>query len=440
MTIVSSPASGGTLVLRLSGRLDAPGSEILENRLQAELRPGVANLILDLADVSYLSSVGLRVFIKAYKALSASGGALHLAGVGGYCANVLEIAGFGSAFARHTDVPTALRAAAGPALPAPRDWTQAESLEVPEGRLRILPGQSGDGFIDIVGHIEDVLAARVTPAHIRSKKFSQKAYSIGLGALGARVDEYLHLMGEMITIGGTMVWLPTDGYDKPDFLIPKQDSDTIMLRTGFNASLAGPFHDYVEFRSASPEGVTMAQLYRIFFDQAKKRRPEYRGAIGLALCGTMGVLYGSGVTKAPVAGQAPANGKWITDPSNFAEWFEVDKTPRHAGVTVLVAGVGVDLTCDTGVFSQEPFKATFYVNPANVGGKAELLHNHAVAFKPLPLPEDRFSLEGEVASTVENGEFVDMRHLLDNSTITRAVAGLVYVKDFRPDTGWEPSA
>jgi hypothetical protein len=28
---------------------------------------------------------------------------------------------------------------------------------------------------------------------------------------------------------------------------------------------------------------------------------------------------------------------------------------------------------------------------------------------------------------------VDMRHLLDRTSITRALAGLIYVQDFRPD-------
>ena len=48
-------------------------------------------------------------------------------------------------------------------------------------------------------------AARVTPAHVFSKTFSEKAYSIGLGGLGDKLDDYFTLMGEMITIGGTMV-------------------------------------------------------------------------------------------------------------------------------------------------------------------------------------------------------------------------------------------
>jgi len=46
---------------------------------------------------------------------------------------------------------------------------------------------------------------------VKQKKFSEVTYSLGLGALGADVNEAMPLLGEMITLHGSMVWLPTDG-------------------------------------------------------------------------------------------------------------------------------------------------------------------------------------------------------------------------------------
>ena len=48
-----------------------------------------------------------------------------------------------------------------------------------------------------------------------------------------------------MTIGGTMVWLPTDGNDTPDFLSPKKDTGEIVIYTGVNAALEGEFNDVV---------------------------------------------------------------------------------------------------------------------------------------------------------------------------------------------------
>ncbi len=115
------------------------------------------------------------------------------------------------------------------------------------------------------------------------KKFSSKEYSIGLGALGPSDEDVLPLLGEMITIGGTMVWLPTDGNDTPDFLVPRQDSDSVLIRTGFNVSLAGDFNDYVEFEAASEKGATLAEVYESLMALARERRPDFRGAIGVAM-------------------------------------------------------------------------------------------------------------------------------------------------------------
>jgi hypothetical protein len=315
---------------------------------------------------------------------------------------------------------------------APAADQRVETLITEKGALFIQRGHDGPAFIEVAGDINDVLASRVTPAHVFSKQFSHKAYSIGLGGLGAQLDDYFTLMGEMITIGGTMVWLPCDGHGQPDFLIPKNDAGQVLMRTGFNASLSGEFHDYIAFTSAKPEGVTMAELYRMLFEQAKKRRPDFKGALGLAMRAEMPAVFGAGVVKAPVEPNKPVNGKFITDPSNFAEWFEFDKEPRHRGVTGLVAGCGIDLTCDLSGFTQEYLQKTFYYNPANKGASDLTLHNHVVAFNPQPLAEG-FDLEAGIAAVVDKGEFLDMRHMLDASTVSRAIIGLIYVSDFRPD-------
>ncbi len=425
-----------TLVLTLAGRMDGAGADALQKALAEGLAAEARQVVLAMGGVNYLSSAGLRVLLADFKRRRANGGGLVLAAVPAYSLSVLEIAGFAEAFPRYPDVATAL-AAAGvewrPAATAAGGWAEAETYRGAAGALRILRGSGEAGYIEVAGDINDVLASRVTPAHVFSKRFSHKAYSIGLGGLGARLEDYFELMGEMITIGGTMVWLPCDGQGRPDFLIPKNDAGQVLLRTGFNASLAGAFNDYVEFVAAGPEGATMGELYRLLFDFARERRPEFRGALGLAMRAEMPAVFGAGVVRAPVASNAPANGLPITDPANFAEWFEFDREPRHRGVTGLVAGCGIDLTRDLSGYTQEYLRKTFYYNPANTGTAGQTLHNHVVAFSPLPMPADGFTLEGEIASVVERGDFIDMRHMLDASTVSRAVIGLIYARDFRPD-------
>ncbi len=86
--------------------------------------------------------------------------------------------------------------------------------------------------MEVLGRIDDVLNANMTPDRIRAKRFSAKEYSFGLGALGPDIESVMPYLGEMATMGGTMVWLPTDGNDTPDFLVPRHDSDEVVIQTG----------------------------------------------------------------------------------------------------------------------------------------------------------------------------------------------------------------
>jgi hypothetical protein len=97
-------------------------------------------------------------------------------------------------------------------------------------------------------------------------------------------------------------------------------------------------------------------------------------------------------------------------------------------------GIGLDLEADLSVFDQTHLNATFYINPGNQGGAVrEKLHNHGVFFERFPIGATPASLESEIQGVVENGTFVDMRHLFDRTTVHSAIIGVVYAQEFRPE-------
>lgn len=81
-----------TLTLRLSGRLDLTAAPELEKAVAA-LPDDVTELILDMTELAYISSAGLRVLLAAQNRMSARG-ALRLTGVGEAVMEVLEMTGF----------------------------------------------------------------------------------------------------------------------------------------------------------------------------------------------------------------------------------------------------------------------------------------------------------------------------------------------------------
>jgi hypothetical protein len=143
--------------------------------------------------------------------------------------------------------------------------------------------------------------------------------------------------------------------------------------------------------------------------------------------------FGAGITKSPLLSNRPANGKMITDASNYDEWFESDKSPRNQGTTALICGAGEDLTADLSAIDQDRLRRMFYINPANKGAQNEVLHNHAVFFRNAPPPGGTRDMDVEMRRVVDAGEFVDMRHLLDQTTITRALIAVNYVQEVRED-------
>ena len=70
---VEKKMDGNILTLNLSGRLDTTTAPDLEKVIVSEL-PGIQKLVLDLADLEYISSAGLRVLLMAQKSMSQKDG------------------------------------------------------------------------------------------------------------------------------------------------------------------------------------------------------------------------------------------------------------------------------------------------------------------------------------------------------------------------------
>ena len=65
--------SEDVLTVNVSGRIDTETSPELDSGIKADLN-GVKKLVLDLSDVEYISSSGLRVLLGFNKTLSSNGG------------------------------------------------------------------------------------------------------------------------------------------------------------------------------------------------------------------------------------------------------------------------------------------------------------------------------------------------------------------------------
>jgi anti-sigma B factor antagonist len=81
---------------KLQGRLDSNTSQVFEKRIFDAISNGSRYLVIDFKELDYISSAGLRVILKATKALKREDGKIMLCAMQDYVKEVFEIAGFDS--------------------------------------------------------------------------------------------------------------------------------------------------------------------------------------------------------------------------------------------------------------------------------------------------------------------------------------------------------
>ena len=89
---IEKKINGEALTLIVSGRLDTQTAPELEKELDSVL-VDVKELTFDFANLEYVSSAGLRVILKAQKAMNAQGN-MKLTGVNDSIMEVFDITGF----------------------------------------------------------------------------------------------------------------------------------------------------------------------------------------------------------------------------------------------------------------------------------------------------------------------------------------------------------
>lgn len=89
---INTKMDGSKLTVAVEGRLDTGSAPQLENVLRENLR-GVTELVLDFADLAYISSTGLRVLLSAMKLMKKQG-SMVVRNVNETVMEVFEVTGF----------------------------------------------------------------------------------------------------------------------------------------------------------------------------------------------------------------------------------------------------------------------------------------------------------------------------------------------------------
>jgi anti-sigma B factor antagonist len=106
---ISEDRKADVLILSLSGKLDATTAKTFEDKILAVINSGAQRLAVDLSQLDYVSSSGLRVFLLAAKQLQGTQGKIVLCALKDHVRQVFDLAGFSSVLSIYGSRDEAIR-------------------------------------------------------------------------------------------------------------------------------------------------------------------------------------------------------------------------------------------------------------------------------------------------------------------------------------------
>ncbi len=183
--------------------MDAYWSDHLTNAIDQSIRQGAHQIELNLSEVDYLSSAGIRVLLKFYKQLKAIKGSLSVTQPSEGARAILAMAGLADVLI-----------SSGGAAAAPAATTAAEParLERPNAVYQIHHVAPGAVLkCALLGHPANLESGGFT--NCQNVPYPEATFGIGVGALGAHFADCSERFGEFLAVEGGRD-LPADRRDQ----------------------------------------------------------------------------------------------------------------------------------------------------------------------------------------------------------------------------------
>lgn len=394
---VTAEISGETKKLKVKGRLDGYWADHLAKALEEEIHRGSHCLLLDLSEVMFLSSAGIRVLVKYYKQLNEIEGSLRISVASQQVTKVLEISKLAAILLASENVRGVPieNSATAPTL-------AVHHLDLHGAAIDVFP-RVPNALLQcrLIGDPALLRGNCVGEEECRIVQFPESSFGIGLGALGASFEECRGRFGEFLAIGGAVAYFPTDGTNVPDYLIAAGNS-LPDVQVCYCVACEGDFAKLARFEVNSEAGaVTLTQIVKAALDLAEAEQ------VGLIMAAECAGLVGAALRRPP--GAEAAKGAPFQFPQ-VREWLSFTAEPAYAHSLALVAGVAS--RGDAGLLAPilRPLEAA-----SSITG-----HFHAAAFSYCPMQKGDIELKKTIRSLFEDQNLQGVLHLLSDD---RGIAG-----------------
>jgi anti-anti-sigma factor len=375
-------AEGHTRVVA-TGRLDGTWSDHLAKALDELVRAGHDQLVLDMSGIVFVSSLGLRCLLTAYKRLKAVGGSFIVEHPTEAVREVLEMAGMAGMLL--AAAPAAKAAAAS--APAVEIFTRANV----RGELH---RQGTQGMrARAYGNPSLLANAAFAAANNSTLEVKPDLVALGLGAFGDHYEECQERYGEFLAVAGAAAYQPGDGSRTCDTLVT-EGSYVPQMQSLYGLACTGTFTQLARFEPVEgAEQVSMGALAELVLELA--------GAdlACLVIAGESAGLAGASLRRSPT--------ETTGSPLGFPEvrqWLSFTTEKAHVRASAVVCGV----VAKSGTV---PAALAPFLRPLGAGSSVEG-HLHAAAFRFRALPRGNLTVTTALRPWFEHDTVQDVLHLL----------------------------
>jgi anti-anti-sigma factor len=381
---------GDVLELEIQGRLDGYWADHLAQSFDDAIREGARNLKVNLSGVSYLSSAGIRVLVRAHKQLSAVQGSFSVSAPSEAVRSILELTGLMDLFI--PAVAPGLKASPSAARILEKENIRFEVTSLnPEARLSC----------QVIGDPAKLLSDRFREEDCRSVAFSNSCFGLGLGAFGSSFADCAGRFGEFLAVGGAVTYLPADGTNVPDYMLAA-GTFIPQIEVLYSILCEGNFQRVVHFERKDAGGA--AKLGDVVDGCLEIAEAE---ALGIVMIAESAGLIGTALQRSPALRDSETA---LFAFPQVRDWLSFAAEPVYTRALTLVVGIAA---------RKAPALLVPLLRPLKQSALAG--HFHAAAFSYRPIKGGELDLQATTANLFEAEAPQALLHLLnDNREITGA--------------------
>ncbi|MFM8552897.1 MAG: STAS domain-containing protein, partial [Nitrospiraceae bacterium] len=216
---VSTRRDGEQVHVTVAGRLDAYGADRLAVELDAAVARGARHLRLDLGDLEFVSSAGLRILLRFYKQLKGLQGSFVIADCSAPVKMVIALAGFEQLLGMEPVSGGTRPAARVVSAPGPGGGPVESGAAIYE-KFELDLGAKLD--CQLIGGASLAGQAPLQETECRTLQFPAGTIALGIGALGQDAAACRDRFGLFLAAAGAVAYHPPSGAGLSDYLVQSE--------------------------------------------------------------------------------------------------------------------------------------------------------------------------------------------------------------------------